>query len=75
MRVVCFLHSATLCCRALSIPESYDLSRSSSNASSFTSVVEENDHELEATEDYDTGLVTPEFSTTYQHAQLPIHFS
>ncbi|KAF5905647.1 rap1 GTPase-activating protein 1-like isoform X2, partial [Clarias magur] len=45
-----------LCCRAPSIPESHDLSRSSSNASSFTSVVEENDQEHEATEDYDTGL-------------------
>ncbi|XP_029011502.1 rap1 GTPase-activating protein 1 isoform X10 [Betta splendens] len=41
-------------CRAPSIPEGHDLSRSSSNASSFASVVEEN--ETEATEDYDTGL-------------------
>ncbi|XP_071333089.1 rap1 GTPase-activating protein 1-like isoform X7 [Trachinotus anak] len=40
--------------RAPSIPEGHDLSRSSSNASSFTSVVEEN--ETEATEDYDTGM-------------------
>ncbi|XP_058258572.1 rap1 GTPase-activating protein 1 isoform X9 [Hemibagrus wyckioides] len=48
--------SAALCCRAPSIPESHDLSRSSSNASSFTSVVEENDNEPEATDDYDTGL-------------------
>ncbi|XP_029011499.1 rap1 GTPase-activating protein 1 isoform X8 [Betta splendens] len=40
--------------RAPSIPEGHDLSRSSSNASSFASVVEEN--ETEATEDYDTGL-------------------
>ncbi|XP_062852681.1 rap1 GTPase-activating protein 1 [Trichomycterus rosablanca] len=47
---------SAMCCRASSIPESHDLSRSSSNASSFTSVVEENDHELEATEEYDTGL-------------------
>ncbi|KAG7269901.1 hypothetical protein CRUP_032906 [Coryphaenoides rupestris] len=38
--------------RTPSIPEGQDLSRSSSNASSFTSVVEEN----EATEDYDTGM-------------------
>ncbi|XP_056278353.1 rap1 GTPase-activating protein 1 isoform X5 [Pseudoliparis swirei] len=38
--------------RAPSIPERHDLSRSSSNASSFASVVEEN----EATEDYDTGM-------------------
>ncbi|KAG8002498.1 Rap1 GTPase-activating protein 1, partial [Nibea albiflora] len=40
--------------RAPSIPEGQDLSRSSSNASSFASVVEEN--ETEATEDYDTGM-------------------
>ncbi|XP_076598423.1 rap1 GTPase-activating protein 1 isoform X7 [Chaetodon auriga] len=38
--------------RAASIPEAQDLSRSSSNASSFASVVEEH----EAEEDYDTGL-------------------
>uniref|UniRef100_A0AAY4EBJ6 Rap-GAP domain-containing protein n=1 Tax=Denticeps clupeoides TaxID=299321 RepID=A0AAY4EBJ6_9TELE len=38
--------------RVPSIPETQDLSRSSSNASSFASVVEEN----EATEDYDTGM-------------------
>ncbi|XP_027002492.1 rap1 GTPase-activating protein 1 isoform X2 [Tachysurus fulvidraco] len=48
--------SAALICRAPSIPETHSLSRSSSNASSFTSVVEENDHEHEATDDYDTGL-------------------
>ncbi|XP_029993691.1 rap1 GTPase-activating protein 1-like isoform X14 [Sphaeramia orbicularis] len=40
--------------RAPSITEGHDLSRSSSNASSFASVVEEN--ETEATEDYDTGM-------------------
>lgn len=40
--------------RAQSIPEGHDLSRSSSNDSSFASVVEEN--ETEATEDYDTGM-------------------
>ncbi|KAM9505496.1 rap1 GTPase-activating protein 1 isoform 41-T42 [Salvelinus alpinus] len=39
---------------AQSIPEGHDLSRSSSNASSFASVVEEN--ETEAIEDYDTGM-------------------
>uniref|UniRef100_A0AAX7SNX9 Rap-GAP domain-containing protein n=1 Tax=Astatotilapia calliptera TaxID=8154 RepID=A0AAX7SNX9_ASTCA len=39
--------------RAPSIPEAHDLSRSSSNASSFASVVEEH----EAEEEYDTGLV------------------
>ncbi|XP_036446821.1 rap1 GTPase-activating protein 1 [Colossoma macropomum] len=46
--------SSAMCCRAPSIPEAHDLSRSSSNASSFASVVEEN--ETEATEDYDTGM-------------------
>ncbi|KAM9855926.1 rap1 GTPase-activating protein 1 isoform 6-T6 [Aulostomus maculatus] len=47
-------NSSFLCGRAPSIPEGHDLSRSSSNASSFASVVEEN--ETEATEDYDTGM-------------------
>ncbi|XP_056304650.1 rap1 GTPase-activating protein 1 isoform X3 [Danio aesculapii] len=47
-------NSSNLYCRAPSIPEAQDLSRSSSNASSFASVVEEN--ETEATEDYDTGM-------------------
>ncbi|XP_034542735.1 rap1 GTPase-activating protein 1 isoform X1 [Notolabrus celidotus] len=45
-------NSAAMCCRAPSIPEGQDLSRSSSNASSFASVVEEN----EGDEDYETGL-------------------
>ncbi|XP_054472084.1 rap1 GTPase-activating protein 1 [Anoplopoma fimbria] len=45
-------NSLAMCCRAPSIPEAQDLSRSSSNASSFASVVEEHDAE----EDYDTGL-------------------
>ncbi|MFT7804483.1 rap1 GTPase-activating protein 1-like isoform X9 [Arapaima gigas] len=40
--------------RAPSILEGHDLSRSSSNASSFASVVEEN--ETEAAEEYDTGM-------------------
>lgn len=40
--------------RTPSIPEGNNLSRSSSNASSFASVVEEN--EAEAAEDYDTGM-------------------
>ncbi|TNN40769.1 Rap1 GTPase-activating protein 1 [Liparis tanakae] len=40
--------------RAPSIPEAQDLSRSSSNASSFASVVEE--HENEGEDEYDTGL-------------------
>ncbi|XP_060794267.1 rap1 GTPase-activating protein 1 isoform X15 [Neoarius graeffei] len=47
-------NSSAMCFRAPSIPEAHDLSRSSSNASSFASVVEEN--ETEATEDYDTGM-------------------
>ncbi|XP_054901899.1 rap1 GTPase-activating protein 1-like isoform X6 [Poeciliopsis prolifica] len=47
-------NSSHLCGRTPSIPEGNDLSRSSSNASSFTSVVEEN--ETEAAEDYDTGM-------------------
>ncbi|KAK3518453.1 hypothetical protein QTP70_000646 [Hemibagrus guttatus] len=47
-------NSSAMCFRAASIPEAHDLSRSSSNASSFASVVEEN--EAEVTEDYDTGM-------------------
>ncbi|XP_036390066.1 rap1 GTPase-activating protein 1 isoform X5 [Megalops cyprinoides] len=47
-------NSSAMCCRAPSIPEGNDLSRSSSNASSFASVVEEN--ETEPTEEYDTGM-------------------
>lgn len=49
--------SLAMCCRAPSIPEAQDLSRSSSNASSFASVVEEHENEHEAEEEYDTGLV------------------
>ncbi|XP_071760034.1 rap1 GTPase-activating protein 1 isoform X1 [Centroberyx gerrardi] len=48
-------NSSAMCCRAPSIPEAQDLSRSSSNASSFASVVEEHD-EHEAMDEYDTGL-------------------
>ncbi|XP_067302379.1 rap1 GTPase-activating protein 1 isoform X2 [Pseudorasbora parva] len=47
-------NSSSIYGRTPSIPEAHDLSRSSSNASSFASVVEEN--ETEATEDYDTGM-------------------
>ncbi|RVE70849.1 hypothetical protein OJAV_G00068720 [Oryzias javanicus] len=46
--------SSYFCGRTPSIPEAHDLSRSSSNASSFASVVEENENE--AAEDYDTGM-------------------
>ncbi|XP_021178744.2 rap1 GTPase-activating protein 1 isoform X13 [Fundulus heteroclitus] len=46
--------SSYLCGRTPSIPEGQDLSRSSSNASSFASVVEDN--EAEAADDYDTGM-------------------
>ncbi|XP_044068030.1 rap1 GTPase-activating protein 1 isoform X6 [Siniperca chuatsi] len=49
-------NSLAMCCRAASIPEAQDLSRSSSNASSFASVVEEHENEHEAEEEYDTGL-------------------
>ncbi|XP_052449403.1 rap1 GTPase-activating protein 1-like isoform X10 [Carassius gibelio] len=47
-------NSSSMYYQAPSIPEALDLSRSSSNASSFASVVEDN--ETEATEDYDTGM-------------------
>ncbi|KAF7210673.1 transcript variant X8 [Nothobranchius furzeri] len=47
-------NSSYLCSRTPSIPEGHSLSRSSSNASSFASVVEEN--ETETAEDYDTGM-------------------
>ncbi|XP_069547285.1 rap1 GTPase-activating protein 1 isoform X14 [Brachyistius frenatus] len=53
-------NSLAMCCRAPSIPEAQDLSRSSSNASSFASVVEEH----EAEEDYDTGLESVSCVTT-----------
>ncbi|XP_050930333.1 rap1 GTPase-activating protein 1 isoform X2 [Lates calcarifer] len=49
-------NSLAMCCRAPSIPEAQDLSRSSSNASSFASVVEEHENEHEAEDEYDTGL-------------------
>uniref|UniRef100_A0A8C7YN48 RAP1 GTPase activating protein n=1 Tax=Oryzias sinensis TaxID=183150 RepID=A0A8C7YN48_9TELE len=51
--------SLAMYCRAPSIPEAQDLSRSSSNASSFASVVEEH----EAEEEYDTGMVGEHRST------------
>lgn len=51
--------SSYVCGRAPPIAEGHDLSRSSSNASSFASVVEEN--ETEPTEDYDTGMVRSHF--------------
>ncbi|XP_045561793.1 rap1 GTPase-activating protein 1 isoform X1 [Salmo salar] len=46
--------SSAICCRAPYIPEAQDLSRSSSNASSFASVVEE--HDNVCIEEYNTGL-------------------
>ncbi|XP_029990311.1 rap1 GTPase-activating protein 1 isoform X2 [Sphaeramia orbicularis] len=49
-------NSLAMCCRAPSIPEAQDLSRSSSNASSFASVVEEHENEQDPEEEYDTGL-------------------
>nr|XP_020459032.1 rap1 GTPase-activating protein 1-like isoform X4 [Monopterus albus]XP_020459121.1 rap1 GTPase-activating protein 1-like isoform X4 [Monopterus albus]XP_020459201.1 rap1 GTPase-activating protein 1-like isoform X4 [Monopterus albus]XP_020459284.1 rap1 GTPase-activating protein 1-like isoform X4 [Monopterus albus] len=48
-------NSLAMCCRAPSIPEAQDLSRSSSNASSFASVVEEHEDECEVEEEFDTG--------------------
>ncbi|KAM9535040.1 rap1 GTPase-activating protein 1-like isoform 11-T18 [Salvelinus alpinus] len=55
-------NSLAMCCRAPSIPEAQDMSRSSSNASSFASVVEE--HDNEGIEEYDTGLESLSFSGT-----------
>ncbi|XP_045547704.1 rap1 GTPase-activating protein 1 isoform X3 [Salmo salar] len=55
-------NSLAMCCRAPSIPEAQDLSRSSSNASSFASVVEE--HDNEGIEEYDPGLESLSFSGT-----------
>ncbi|XP_040888835.1 rap1 GTPase-activating protein 1 isoform X2 [Toxotes jaculatrix] len=57
-------NSLAMCCRAPSIPEAQDLSRSSSNASSFASVVEEHENEHEAEEEYDTGLESVSGVTT-----------
>uniref|UniRef100_A0A8C5HHY1 Rap1 GTPase-activating protein 1-like n=1 Tax=Gouania willdenowi TaxID=441366 RepID=A0A8C5HHY1_GOUWI len=53
--------------RAASIPEAQDLSRSSSNASSFASVVEENE------EEYDTGLVGSDLQGRLAEAQQKAH--
>ncbi|XP_078803413.1 rap1 GTPase-activating protein 1 isoform X20 [Oryzias latipes] len=62
-------NSLAMYCRAPSIPEAQDLSRSSSNASSFASVVEEH----EAEEEYDTGMesvscVTPVKKDTFVYS-------
>uniref|UniRef100_A0A3P9M727 RAP1 GTPase activating protein n=1 Tax=Oryzias latipes TaxID=8090 RepID=A0A3P9M727_ORYLA len=62
-------NSLPMYCRAPSIPEAQDLSRSSSNASSFASVVEEH----EAEEEYDTGMesvscVTPVKKDTFVYS-------
>lgn len=57
--------SSYLGCRAPSIPEGQDLSRSSSNDSSLASVVEEN--ETETTEDYDTGMVSTDHVPASAH--------
>ncbi|KAI4826721.1 hypothetical protein KUCAC02_030155, partial [Chaenocephalus aceratus] len=64
-------NSLAMCCRAPSIPEAQDLSRSSSNASSFASVVEEH----EAEEEYDTGLesascVTPLKGESFTYSSM-----
>ncbi|XP_061542885.1 rap1 GTPase-activating protein 1 isoform X6 [Phycodurus eques] len=59
-------NSLVMCCRAPSIPEAQDLSRSSSNASSFASVVEEH----EADDDYDTGLESVSATTPHKRNSL-----
>ncbi|XP_021465346.1 rap1 GTPase-activating protein 1 isoform X4 [Oncorhynchus mykiss] len=57
--------SSAICCRAPYIPEAQDLSRSSSNASSFASVVEE--HDNVCIEEYNTGLESLcSFGTPYK---------
>ncbi|XP_037107919.1 rap1 GTPase-activating protein 1 isoform X8 [Syngnathus acus] len=59
-------NSLAMCCRAPSIPEAQDLSRSSSNASSFASVVEEH----EADDEYDTGLESVSATTPHKRDSL-----
>ncbi|KAM8868519.1 rap1 GTPase-activating protein 1 isoform 4-T8 [Synchiropus picturatus] len=59
-------NSMVMCCRAPSIPEAQDLSRSSSNASSFASVVEEQ----EAEEEYETGLESVSSMTPHKRNSL-----
>ncbi|XP_057702147.1 rap1 GTPase-activating protein 1 isoform X8 [Corythoichthys intestinalis] len=59
-------NSLVMCCRAPSIPEAQDLSRSSSNASSFASVVE--DHE--ADDEYDTGRESASATTPHKRDSL-----
>ncbi|KAM9800516.1 rap1 GTPase-activating protein 1 isoform X6 [Syngnathus typhle] len=59
-------NSLAMCCRAPSIPEAQDLSRSSSNASSFASVVEEH----EADDEYDTGLESVSATTPHKTDSL-----
>ncbi|XP_055016069.1 rap1 GTPase-activating protein 1 isoform X2 [Boleophthalmus pectinirostris] len=59
-------NSLNMCCRAPSIPEHQDLSRSSSNASSFASVVEENEGE----EEYETGMESVSCVTPHKRNSL-----
>ncbi|XP_061640049.1 rap1 GTPase-activating protein 1 isoform X17 [Phyllopteryx taeniolatus] len=59
-------NSLVMCCRAPSIPEAQDLSRSSSDASSFASVVEEH----EADDDYDAGLESVSATTPHKRDSL-----
>ncbi|XP_077429791.1 rap1 GTPase-activating protein 1 isoform X4 [Vanacampus margaritifer] len=59
-------NSSVMCCRAPSIPEAQDLSRSSSNASSFASVVDEH----EADDEYDTGLESVSATTPLKRDSL-----
>ncbi|XP_019713031.1 rap1 GTPase-activating protein 1 isoform X1 [Hippocampus comes] len=59
-------NSLVMCCRAPSIPEAQDLSRSSSNASSFASVVEEH----EADDEYNMGPESESATTPLKRDSL-----
>ncbi|XP_040926732.1 rap1 GTPase-activating protein 1 isoform X5 [Betta splendens] len=67
--------SLAMCCRAPSIPEAQDLSRSSSNASSFASVIEEHDNDHEAEDEDNAGpervsCATPLKSDSFVYSSL-----
>ncbi|XP_055365132.1 rap1 GTPase-activating protein 1 isoform X10 [Betta splendens] len=68
-------NSLAMCCRAPSIPEAQDLSRSSSNASSFASVIEEHDNDHEAEDEDNAGpervsCATPLKSDSFVYSSL-----
>lgn len=60
-----------MCCRAPSIPEAQDLSRSSSNASSFASVIEEHDDGHEAEEEDNAGPVRGDEQSHARQSKAP----